>query len=886
MQDDPRYDDVVDDVKAFLRARWSTRSRAGIAEDARLARSGDRLRQDASTTTSRCSRRLDEIVALGRPVVVGTSRKCFIGRITGARDRATACRGRSPRTSSRSSAAPRCSASTTWRQARRGAGRCCCYVARPMDARRRHDDIDDDDVDEEPSRTRRRGRRRPRPPCHDRDQRPLALHAPRRERGRARGRPAPRARHPLEARRGDATVDRPRRGHRRLRRGLPARALVAQQRSYKTLERLCPAIADRLLDDFDAARGVGQGVQARAADPAAGRRGLRRGLARRPRSECRRARSTAPSRSRTEGAGRMACSSTRRGPRRRGLNGGYIAAIVLRRDDRGGRRPGAHAALAHPALPAPPQPAGRRRGGHRARRPHADAHERARWSRTGARPSSRSACSPATSRPPSSSPRRRRPLPAADDVPVLDWGTDVFPIATHVRLPAGDRPGPAARRSRAGGGHRRLAAAQGAARARRAAAGPVRRRLVARAVRPRGAARRRADDRPHDPLPRAPAAAAALDPAAPVMAASPRAPRRTASSRRTARCGRRTAPCSRPRANSRSRGSWHDHRLPRTRLQRRRPPRQLQAAVDALGGAGRRRPRVVVGLRDRAGRRGPRPAELPQRLPAHRDARSRPRRCWTPARRSSASSGRAQAGEGYVRHGPRPIDVDLLLLGDERRYASERLTLPHPEVLARGASCSSRCSSWTSTLQTAGRHALRDALAALPDRGRACAVRARRWTVGAEAPDAARRRRRQHPDALRRVTTASALRRALALRDRARVDRRRARRGAAQPARAARLRLRRPRRRRSSPRPCPQLEPEWTAMAERYLGHEMLVVGPGTEDRACRSATTTRARSAPTGSSTRSRSASASAGRRCASTSARRSTFDVVSRRRRVPRRR
>jgi 7,8-dihydroneopterin aldolase/epimerase/oxygenase len=29
-------------------------------------------------------------------------------------------------------------------------------------------------------------------------------------------------------------------------------ALVAQQRSYKTLERLCSALADRLLDDFDA----------------------------------------------------------------------------------------------------------------------------------------------------------------------------------------------------------------------------------------------------------------------------------------------------------------------------------------------------------------------------------------------------------------------------------------------------------------------------------------------------------------------------------------------------------------------------------------------------------------------------------------------------------
>jgi 2-amino-4-hydroxy-6-hydroxymethyldihydropteridine diphosphokinase len=38
--------------------------------------------------------------------------------------------------------------------------------------------------------------------------------------------------------------------------------------------------------------------------------------------------------------------------------------------------------------------------------------------------------------------------------------------------------------------------------------------------------------------------------------------------------------------------------------------------------------------------------------------------------------------EGGPRHGPRPIDVDLLLLG-ERSYRSDRLTLPHPEVRSR-----------------------------------------------------------------------------------------------------------------------------------------------------------------------------------------------------------
>jgi 2-amino-4-hydroxy-6-hydroxymethyldihydropteridine diphosphokinase len=41
--------------------------------------------------------------------------------------------------------------------------------------------------------------------------------------------------------------------------------------------------------------------------------------------------------------------------------------------------------------------------------------------------------------------------------------------------------------------------------------------------------------------------------------------------------------------------------------------------------------------------------------------------------------GRAAGG---VRHGPRAIDLDLLLLGDVE-HASERLTLPHRDVLVR-----------------------------------------------------------------------------------------------------------------------------------------------------------------------------------------------------------
>jgi 2-amino-4-hydroxy-6-hydroxymethyldihydropteridine diphosphokinase len=37
---------------------------------------------------------------------------------------------------------------------------------------------------------------------------------------------------------------------------------------------------------------------------------------------------------------------------------------------------------------------------------------------------------------------------------------------------------------------------------------------------------------------------------------------------------------------------------------------------------------------------------------------------------------------GGKRHGPRPLDIDLLLLGDVK-LRTERLTLPHPEVTSR-----------------------------------------------------------------------------------------------------------------------------------------------------------------------------------------------------------
>jgi 2-amino-4-hydroxy-6-hydroxymethyldihydropteridine diphosphokinase len=44
--------------------------------------------------------------------------------------------------------------------------------------------------------------------------------------------------------------------------------------------------------------------------------------------------------------------------------------------------------------------------------------------------------------------------------------------------------------------------------------------------------------------------------------------------------------------------------------------------------------------------------------------------------------GRATDGPEYIRHGPRPIDVDVLLAGG-RAHRSERLAVPHPALLER-----------------------------------------------------------------------------------------------------------------------------------------------------------------------------------------------------------
>ena len=82
MQRDPRYGDVVSEVKAFLEERLAAAVAAGVAEERVHLDPGIGFGKTLEHNLE-LLRRLDEIAAIGRPVVLGTSRKSFLGRITG-----------------------------------------------------------------------------------------------------------------------------------------------------------------------------------------------------------------------------------------------------------------------------------------------------------------------------------------------------------------------------------------------------------------------------------------------------------------------------------------------------------------------------------------------------------------------------------------------------------------------------------------------------------------------------------------------------------------------------------------------------------------------------------------------------------------------------------
>jgi dihydropteroate synthase len=85
MQEAPRYDDVVSEVAAFLEERLSQAVAAGVREERVCLDPGFGFGKTADQNLE-LLRNLDRIVALGRPVMVGISRKWTLARVVSGLD--------------------------------------------------------------------------------------------------------------------------------------------------------------------------------------------------------------------------------------------------------------------------------------------------------------------------------------------------------------------------------------------------------------------------------------------------------------------------------------------------------------------------------------------------------------------------------------------------------------------------------------------------------------------------------------------------------------------------------------------------------------------------------------------------------------------------------
>lgn len=82
MQKSPRYEDVVAEVAAFLQDRVSDAEDAGIRPDRIMVDPGIGFGKTVDHNLEIIDR-LSELKALGKPIVIGVSRKSFIGKISG-----------------------------------------------------------------------------------------------------------------------------------------------------------------------------------------------------------------------------------------------------------------------------------------------------------------------------------------------------------------------------------------------------------------------------------------------------------------------------------------------------------------------------------------------------------------------------------------------------------------------------------------------------------------------------------------------------------------------------------------------------------------------------------------------------------------------------------
>jgi dihydropteroate synthase len=83
MQEKPVYEDVVDDIKAFLAERIEFAVAEGIDEERIWIDPGIGFGKTVEHNLE-LHRRLGELAELGRPIAFGSSRKSFIGKLTGA----------------------------------------------------------------------------------------------------------------------------------------------------------------------------------------------------------------------------------------------------------------------------------------------------------------------------------------------------------------------------------------------------------------------------------------------------------------------------------------------------------------------------------------------------------------------------------------------------------------------------------------------------------------------------------------------------------------------------------------------------------------------------------------------------------------------------------
>jgi dihydropteroate synthase len=83
MQQAPRYDDAAREVTAWLGGRMAAALAAGIGEEHLALDPGVGFGESVRHSLELIAR-LDQLAALGRPVLIGASRKSFIGKVTGA----------------------------------------------------------------------------------------------------------------------------------------------------------------------------------------------------------------------------------------------------------------------------------------------------------------------------------------------------------------------------------------------------------------------------------------------------------------------------------------------------------------------------------------------------------------------------------------------------------------------------------------------------------------------------------------------------------------------------------------------------------------------------------------------------------------------------------